>query len=196
MSIDEGIKRAWQSSGEAALLPPIEEVRRSAGAFYRLIRRRNAIEYAAAVLVVLVFTAYALLLPSHTARLGAAIVVAGTLVMAWQLRRRASALPPPEADGVRPVLVHQRAQLVRQRDALAGVLLWYLLPLMPGLAVMIFAPALDRGAGGLRAFGWGGWLSVATMIALFAFVWWLNRRAAIGLQKRIDELDAVLGEGR
>jgi hypothetical protein len=33
------------------------------------------------------------------------------------------------------------------------------------------------------------------MFAIIAFVWWLNQVVARRLQKRIDEIDALTGEG-
>ena len=195
MTPDETVKQAWQASVSDAPLPNLEAVREGADRFYRLIRRRNRIEYAAAALVVPCFTAYVFLLPSPVARIGAALVVLGTLVMVWQLHRRATASPPPAAEAAwLPLIVHQRAQLARQRDALAKVGRWYLLPFLPGLALMVLAPAVESGPEALRSFSAGDLMSIAVLALVFLGIWWLNRRAARKLQKAIDELDALARE--
>jgi hypothetical protein len=189
----EAIRQAWQASAPDPALPGIDQARQGAELLYRKVRRRNAIEYGAAILVVAIFLAYALFLPSPTARLGSVLVVLGTLVMAWQLHRRASALAPPDGEAARPVLIHQRDQLARQHDALGSIFTWYLLPFIPGLLVMIFSGLLDRGFGGVRR---AEWVGLAICAAVFAGLWWLNRRAARKLKQHLDEIEALIGEGR
>jgi hypothetical protein len=191
MTPDETVKQAWQASVSNAPLPTLDAVQAGADRFYRLVRRRNRIEYAAAVLVILCFTAYTFLLPSPVARIGAALVVVGTLVMVWQLHRRAAPTAPPAAEAALPLIVHQRAQLVRQHDALAKVGRWYLLPFVPGLALMVLAPAVENGLQGLRHFSPGDLVAIAILALVFLGIWLLNRRAARKLQKAIDELDAL-----
>jgi hypothetical protein len=190
---DDPAKQAWQSTVAVGGPLPLDQLRRNADKFYRLIRLRNRIEFAACLLVVVVFTAYAFLLPVETVRVGAATVVGGTFVVAWQLHRRASALVPPDEALAAATLAHQRAQMVRQRDALASVFYWYLLPFMPGLLLMIFGAAIEQGFGILGHLRWNDWGAVSLTAALFVFVWWLNRRAARKLQKGIEEIDALTG---
>ena len=128
------------------------------------------------------------------ARFGAFLVVLATLFIAWRLHRHASADAPPEADAARPLIEHQRPQFVRQRDALASVALWYLLPFAPGMGLMVFAPAVERGTRGLLDMGMGGVIAVAVMVIISTGIWWLNRRGARQLQKAIDDLDALANE--
>jgi hypothetical protein len=194
MTPDETAKQAWQDSVCDAPLPALDAVRAGADRFYRLVQRRNRIEYVAASFVILCFTAYVFLLPSPVARIGAALVVLGTLVMVWQLHRRTAPSAPPAAEAALPLIVHQRAQLVRQRDALAKVGRWYLLPFLPGLALMVLAPAVERGPEALRSFSAGELMSIFILALVFLGIWWLNRRAAARLQKAIDELDALARE--
>lgn len=198
MNPSDGIKQAWQASpAHPAPLPEIDELRRGADHFYRKIRRRNALEYGAGILVLLVFSAYALFLHSPAARLGSVMILIGNFFVAWQLHRRASALLPPDSQaGAQPILVHQRAQLARQRDALASVFTWYLLPFLPGLIVMIFAPVFDRGPAALADTGWGVATAMAVVSAMFGGIWWLNRTVARQLARKIDAIDSLLNEGR
>ena len=196
MNPSDGIKQAWQASAGEAEPPKLEQVRDSADRLYRKVRRRNALEYGASIAVVLIFSAYALFLPEPTVRLGALLVVLGTFVMVWQFHRRASAVTPPDASAAQPILVHQRAQLARQRDALASIFTWYLSPFLPGLFVMMFAPALDRGPAALCGLGLGYWLATGTVILVFAVIWWLNRLAARSLKQQVEAIDTLLDEGR
>lgn len=191
MSTPDPVKAAWQSSVPEANLPPIETIRGWADTFYRKIRRRNRIEYAACAFVVPVFAGYAVFLHNPIARIGAVLVVLGTLFVAWQLRRLAAAVPPPEAAGASTILAYQRDQLVRQRDALAKVFQWYLLPLLPGLTLMMLAPAIAPGGGVPRSAPWQ--LGLAISYSAFMGVWLLNRWVARKLQKYIDGIDALTG---
>ena len=196
MSASDPIKQAWQDSVSHADSPDIATLRAGADRFYRQVRRRNLIEYAASVLVVVCFSVIAFKAPSPVTKLGAVLVILATLVAAWQLRRRASAVAPPSAESALPVLVHQRAQFVRHRDALASVGLWYLLPFAPGMALMMLAPAFEHGPGVFLTMRWRDIASMAFIFAVFGGVWWLNMLAARKLQKAIDEIDALTGEDR
>ena len=191
MSPEETARHDWQSSGAGAALPPLEELRRRADGFRRVIRRRNAIEYAAGAAVVAIFSAYALLLANPLIRVGAVLVVIGTLYVLVQLHRRASAAPMPERAGEHSLLDHQRRQLARQRDALANVFSWYLLPLIPGLLLVLSAPLLMPQPGPERPPIAMGIASIMLAAGVFAGIWWLNRAAARRLQREIDRLDAL-----
>lgn len=192
MTTSDPVKQAWQAA-DAADLPRLEDVRARAGLFHRRVRRRNALEYAAALITVPVFVFGALTLPSVTIRTGCVLAILGILFVVWQLHRRASAVGPGE-NAAAPLIAHQRAQLVRQRDALASVGTWYLLPLVPGLVVILLAPVIEGGWAGLAARGWFGlaWLGIAA--AFFLYVWRLNRAGARRLQAEIDALDALEGD--
>jgi len=194
MTGSDPVIQAWQAWAAKAPPPALAELRAGADRFHRAIRLRNRMEYGASVLVVICFTAYAFLLPHPIARIGAALIVLGTFYVVWQLHRRASAVDVPGVEGALPLLAHQRAQLVRQRDALAKVWLWYLLPFAPGLAVMMFGPTIARDPAALLHMGWGNSASILFVMAVFAGIWWLNHRAARKLQKAIDEIDALRGE--
>lgn len=192
MSESDRARRAWQASADDARLPELDAVRAGADLFYRRIRRRNRIEYVASAFVIICFSAYALFLPSPVARLGALLVVIGTAFMAWQLHRRGSAVAPPDAGGSLPLLAHQRSQLVRQRDACAGVFRWYLLPFLPGLALMVLAPPAGQARGAFPPLDPGQLIAAAVVALVFAGIWWLNRLAARKLQRAIDEIDALV----
>jgi hypothetical protein len=119
------------------------------------------------------------------------MIVIGTLYVAWQMHRRASAAHPGTV-GTMPIMEFVRGQLVRQRDALAGVFWWYLLPFIPGMVVMIvgsMALRADEGQAGIIK----GLIGLTVTAALFVGIWWLNQWGARKLQKNIDDIDALMG---
>jgi hypothetical protein len=189
---DDPVKRAWQASLNIAGAPPLEEVRADADRFYRTIRRRNLREYAACVFVVVAFATYVVVLPHVLQKVGSVLVVLATFYVAWQLHRRGSPEPPEKA-GTMPLLSFARAQMIRQRDALRSVFWWYILPFIPGLALMIVGNGADPDFAAKGPPYWVRWLVFASVGAGIAGVWWLNQLGARKLQRRIDEIDALTG---
>jgi voltage-gated potassium channel Kch len=185
------VKQAWQASVEIAGTPPLKEVRAGADKFYRAIRWRNLIEYAACAVVVVSFGAYAFTLPTLLQRFGSALVVLATFYTVWQLHRRGSA-EAPEMAGTMPLYAFLRAQLVRQRDALKAIFWWYLLPFLPGMALLM-AGSLDAPDTHPDGASWRDAVGLAVMAAIFIGVWWLNQLGARKLQKHIDEIDVLTG---
>jgi hypothetical protein len=190
MSADP-VKQAWQASVEIAGAPPLEEVRKGADKFYRAIRLRNWIEYAACVIVVIGFGSYVFTLPHVLQKGGSVLIITATLFVAWQLHGRASAEPPERAGGM-PLLQFARAQLVRQRIALRTVFWWYILPFLPGMAVFMTGTMLVQRANGPEP---RDALGFAVLIAMLAGIWWLNQLGARRLQRHIDEIDTLTGGG-
>ena len=188
---DDPAKQAWQASVEIAGAPPLEEVRKGANRFYRYIKWRNAVEYVACVIVVGGFGTYIFTLPHVLQKIGSMLVILAVFYVAWQLHRRASAVPP-EAAGTMPLLLFARAQMVRQRDALRSIFGWYIAPFLPGMAVFMTGTLLEKRAGaGLGAIDAIG---SVVLLAVFAGVWWLNQLAARKLQRHIGEIDVLTGE--
>lgn len=180
---EDDFKRAWQMQPCALLQRSTQDLRAEATAFQRKIARRNRREYLAGAVVIPVFCFYIWLFPYWVTRLGAALVVAGTLVVMWQLHRRAaSRAVPTDLGGA--CLQFQRAELARQRDALRAVWLWYLGPLLPGLVVFMWG----RQGGSAKLVEW---LVDLAMLAVFVAIAWINRRAATHLQRQIDALDEL-----
>ncbi len=194
MTPEEYARDSWQSGGAAAPLPPLEELRKRADKFRRKIVRRNWIEYAAGLFVIVMFGIGAVGAPLLALRIGCALVVGGTLVVLWQLHKRGSPLTPPTHGGQLSVLDYRRRDLARQRDALNSIFVWYLLPLIPGGLVVLASPILS-----LPVSEWqlpplsvlpGFILPVAFFIGVYA----LNKWAARKLQGEIDEIDALMAE--
>lgn len=185
MSVEDDLKSAWRAQPAALAAGHPPELQQQVLAADALIRRRNRRELLAAAATIPVFCFYGWLFPSWASKLGSALVVLGSLWVMWQLHLRGAALPLPAELGEQ-ALPFQRAQLVRQRDALHGVWRWYLLPLLPGLLLF--------GAGMRNEYtGWALPLLLDGMVlCVFAWIHGRNRRAAAGLQAEIDALDALV----
>lgn len=191
MTPEQTARDSWQKEGNAMPLPPIEELRARADRFRRKIRRRNLLEYLAGAIIIVFFGAAAVTIPLPGMRIAAVTLIIGTCVVLAQLHRRGTPLTPPRDGGQMPVLEFQRRELVRQRDALDSILVWYLLPLLPGAILMHAVPWIDG-----QYFGQTEELSrtltrVAVTIVIFGGVYWMNKRGARKLQGRISEIDAM-----
>lgn len=188
---DDPVKRAWLSSVEVAGTPSIEAARKGADKFYRIIKWRNRIEYVACAVAIAVFTYYFFTLPHILHKIGSVLVIAAAIFAPWQLHRRASAVSP-EIAGTMPIYVFLRGQLVRQRDALKTIFGWYILPFVPGVALMIAGNGLDPRIEAAGPPIWVRWLALVSMVAITAGIWWANQVVARRLQTRIDEIDVLL----
>lgn len=187
MSEQDQLKQAWQAQPGALPFRSGENLRAQATAFQRQVAHRNLREYFAGIFVIPVFCYYVWLFPYWLTRLGAALVVAGNIVVLWQLHRRAASRVVPAQLGA-ACLQFQRDELERQRDALRSVWLWYLGPLMPGLVIFVWG--LQNGS--IHPFAL---LVEGVMLATFVTIAWINRRAAAKIQRRIDALDTLSEQG-
>jgi hypothetical protein len=183
------LQALWQSQPVESKQLSAEELREMAARFQRKVRLRNLREYAAAVLVVVIFSAYAWKASAWLSKVGPALIVAGTLYILFHLSTRAASLPVPGSGaGVAESCARfHRRELERQRELLRTVWAWYLGPLVPGLLVMFvdgFIDAWSKGGGAIVAS-----LGSALVTALvFLGVWRLNALGAKKLQREIDAL--------
>jgi hypothetical protein len=180
--------RIWQNQGPGPA-PRLEEIRGKAGKFRSQIGRRNSREYLASALLIPYFgyCAWTTRLPLMQA--GNGLMVAGLLYMMYQLHRRASTGPAPADLGWKTCAAFHRAELERQRDALRGVWKWYLGPLVPGLATIAAAGCIA----GFHRSALAGFLATLYPCVAGLALWGLgrlNQKAAAGLQRQIDALDA------
>ena len=185
-------KQAWLASVEIAGTPPIEDVRKGADRLYRVVKWRNRIEYVACAIAVMVFTYKLPTAPTILHTVGLALIIAAFVYMPWQFHRRASAVSPDTA-GTMPIYAFLRAQLVRQRDAFRSIVGWYILPWLPGLALLFAGNGLDPEIEAAGPPIWARWLVLFGIAAFIGFYWWIHQRAARKIQKRIDEIDVLTG---
>ena len=87
----------WQSQQTEHVSMSLAEIHDKSRAFEARIQRRNLIEYAACVVVVLGFAPGVLDRVSWLVQAGSAWTIVATLFVAWQLHKRASAERGPEA---------------------------------------------------------------------------------------------------
>lgn len=183
---EDDLKQLWKEQPMSTTTLSREELRRCAKRMRRRIAVRNAIEYVACVFVIAGFTFHIVRFPFPLMRIGSVLIILGVLVLVWQMQRRASSQPLPADVGNQTWLDFQRAQLVRQRDALRSAWLWYVMPLVPGMVVFRWGVETELGASAPFVRGWGADLFIALVFVAIA-LW--NRYAAHRLQKRIDKLD-------
>lgn len=192
MSDHDPLRDLWAGQETGNFAMPLEEIRRKARGFQRTIRRRNMMEYAASILVLMVFGGVALIVPDWGVRAGAGLIMLGTLYVVWKLHTMARAARAGEIDAALSLTAFHKGELLRQRAALATVWRWYLLPFVPGMIVFLsavsFAP--DNPAplvAKLTVF----LFSLGIVGGLFAGIAWLNGRAVKALDAEIAALEEV-----
>lgn len=183
---EQEIKQLWKSQSAETVIFSADELQARARAFQHRINRRNRIELAAGAAVIAAYCIYFWLFPFLWIRTGCVLVVLGVLVVLHQLHRRARSRTPPAESLAMAHLAFYRAELVRQRDALRDVWLWYVAPFVPGLLVFRWGVETELASSGA---GWRGPLVHLAMAAFALGVMWLNRRSARKLQLEIDALD-------
>jgi len=193
-SSSSDIRGLWQSQPTQPPSISPEDIRPRMRKFERRILRRNIREYAAGIFVVVAYSFCEWKLPAPLFRLGSGLSIAGALYVMYQLHRRASFRAAPADLGLSTCIEFHRQALERQRDALRGAWSWYLLPLVPGMAVIFIGTAVNQwtahpvGMGHL-VMGYG--ILVGLVGAAFFAVWKLNQRGADRLQVQIDEMTAL-----
>jgi len=181
--LDVDAQTLWQSQANGDAAMSLAEIRRRARRLERAVSVRNLLEYVAAAVVVAAFGVRMWREPSAVVRVSGVLVIAATVFVTHQLRRRGTAAQLPAELGVKHAIDFYRTQLERQRDLVQNVWRWYLLPFMPGLVGLQIGLAVS------------GQRPVATVVAqlavicaAFAVIHALNRLAARRLQQRIDRL--------
>jgi len=180
---DGDLQALWQSQTLDTRAISLEEVRAKARRFERTVVRRNLREYVAAAIVVAGYGWIMWLGPSSTIRAGAGMVIVGTIFIVYRLRTRGAALSLPADLGLKSALDFHCVELVRQRDLLRSVWLWYLLPIVPGMLVAQIGRVLEHPERLQQVIVIG-----VVIVAGAAGVQELNRRAAVRIQERIDRL--------
>ena len=188
------LKQIWRNQKTEDTVT-LENLHEKATKFQRCVRNRNLREYIGVVIVVLVFGWYVWVLPGWMMKAGSALDVIAALFVAWQLHRRAPAHKMPDGSGMGLVDFHRRA-LVRQREALQSIWLWYILPFLPGVLLMMLGRWFQFHVAGrpLELDHLIIALCMAIVVLVFGVVWLLNLLGAARLQRRIEELDRLKGE--
>ena len=178
----------WQNQPTEYDPMTLADIHRKAHVFEAKVRRRNLMEYVACGLVIVGFSPVLFDRASWMMQAGAGMAIAATLFVAWQLHVRASAGRTPEAGDA--LVDFHRQQLIRQRDALRSVGLWYLAPFIPGMALLMMGRWFQSHAAH-RTLAFDHLLILLTSgvtVLVFLAIWLLNLYGAKQLQRRIDEL--------
>jgi Flp pilus assembly protein TadB len=187
-SQDRRMKELWQSQQTEGVRMSIDQIRISARKFQRKIKWRNAREYIAALVVVILFAFQFSKTEDPLVRIGFGLTIAGICYIVWQIHSKGSWTPLPKDVGMSSWLEFQRRELERQCELLSHIWRWYLGPLIPGLAVLLAAFGRANPAH-LKHPSLAIALYAASFAAVFLFIASLNHRAARKIQRQIQELD-------
>lgn len=186
--VENPVQKLWQDQPVEGITMSVEEIQRRAGKFEHRIWWRNAREYVGSLIAVGLFMYFFVSIPDVLSRVTFALFIAGMVWIVVQLHRQGSAtLIPAGLDAVTSLRLY-RAELERQRAAVANVWWWYLAPLVPGFVVHTIGYAVKF----QRPAAWAGLALVdAIVVAMFVVIWKMNMRAARCLGKMIEELNGV-----
>jgi hypothetical protein len=173
----------WQNQPLEKIPMPIEEIRKKAQQFEKRVGRRNLREYAGGALAIAIFTFDLFKFPNPVARAGSALIIAGTLFVLFQIYRRGTPRKAPLDLAPVASVEYYRRELVRQRDLLRSVWLWYVGPFVPGLIVFAIGVTPRQAAVA------GALINAVPLAALLGSIIWLNHRAANRLDRQIAELE-------
>lgn len=192
MADHDPVQNLWQNQPQENFSMSVEEVRLKASRFQRTISSRNARELIVGAFLIILFASFAWMAQSPLGKAAELLSAAGVAFVMWQLIRQARAATIDEVCLVTDWAQFHRAELVRQRDALRGVWLWYLAPLVPGGVLhWIAVGQADLAKGNLIAALATSALGILVMVLVFSVILWLNLKAAKGLQAEIDKFDRV-----
>lgn len=185
---DRRMKELWQSQPTEGVQVSIDQIRVSARRFERKIQGRNLREYAAAIVVVAFASFEFWRAGDVVVRIGFGLMIAGTFYLIWHLLSKGTWRPLPEDAALSSCIEFQRRQLEQQRDLLNSVWRWYLGPLIPSVAMLLFAFGRAN-PGHLKHPALVVVPEAMFFVAVCVAIALLNGRAARRLQRQIDELD-------
>jgi hypothetical protein len=187
---DQELKDLWrrQKTPATDARPQIEALRKKTSNLQAGLNARDFRELAAGAVVIIIFGLYFIMNRHPGPRIGALIVIAGTLVVSWKIMASRRRVPHPDAGA--PValwLKQERERVHSQAELLRTVLWWYLLPSWLGTNVFFWGlPNLNLA---LKL----AFTGVNTLMC--AWIHWLNqsarRKQLLPIQ---DELEVLLQE--
>lgn len=189
MSDLDRIQAAWANQPKETFTMSIEEIRTRSIKLQSTVQSRNLLEYAVGAVLIVALGIAAFVVPTPLAKLACVLNVAGVAYVMWQMHVMARAASRNEMAVTQNWSQFYREELVRQRDALAGIWRWYLGPLVPGMVVFWLSVGMKASASDPV---WP-WVTATVGLAIggiiFVGIASLNKRAAAGLQAEIDLLD-------
>jgi hypothetical protein len=190
------IRTIWKNQNvEENSMITLSDIRARADRFQSRIRWRNMALYlySLANIAITLWLISRGVSPRYTAP--GLLIGAAHLFVIWQLWWRASARALPADLVARAALDYHRQELERQREAMAGAWLWYILPFMPGLIWELWLrtslhpanvpPVADRA---LVLF------LILSALFFWTSVWLAFSWAAARLEIRIERLNVLKAE--
>ena len=184
----EDIRNVWQTQPSEGANMLLEQVRKKITKFEREQRRIKIVGRIAAIIVLAVLGSW-FFFGGESASIGTALVLAG-FVYAWRWvgRRRAPKVLPTDC-GLERSVDFYRGELARERNTQRGMWRAYL-AVLPGLVVAIAGIQHGRTAHFAQHFV----TTAASVVAVCLLCWLFNLQDARRLQRRIDDLDAMVRE--
>jgi len=186
--LENPVQKMWQDQPVEGIRMSAEMIHKRAAKFERRIMWRNVREYVASLIATVLFGYFLVTARDVLSRVTFGLFIAAMVWIVFQLHRKGSAKRMPLGVDTLTSLRFYRAELERQRAAVANVWSWYLAPMVPGFVVYTvgFAIRFPRPA------AWAGLVLMDGMVTVMFFVIWkMNVRAARCLQRMIDELNAA-----
>lgn len=187
-SQDRRVKELWQSQPTEGIRMSVDQIRVSAGMFQRKIHWRNVREYVTAIALVVFFSFEFGRAGDLLVRIGFGLLIAGISYLIWHMLSKGPWRPLPEDTALSSCIDFQRRQLEQQRDLLNSVWRWYIGPLIPGMAVLLFAFGRAN-PGHLKHPSLVVVPEAIFFVVVAVAIAKVNGRAASRLQRQIDELN-------
>lgn len=188
-SDDDVLRDAWAAQTIDSERPDLTTLVAAVGELEATVARRNRRELVAAAVVIVAFSAIAVAAADPLGQLGAAAIAAGAVFVSYTLLRRGRTAAPPAALALECV-AWRKAELVRERDLLAGIWRWYLGPLVPGFVMFLASGALRADTTGELAIHA---VVAAVSVAVFGGIGWANAAAARALDAELRAMDTPRG---
>ncbi len=182
---DADLQSLWQDMPvDTDTSVDLDAIRKRASAFERRVRNRNLLEWAACLLVFVLFGTDALSAESLLEKIGDGVIAAGAVFVAAMLWRKGRvSIEMNMEDSTSAYIEAFAASQESQAQLLSRVPIWYLSPFALGMGLSMAAryPGVGRPI-------WPWALVVSFMVVLFAIIAWMNFRAARKLRQEAKEL--------
>lgn len=185
---DDPMKAVWRGQPTEVPTMPVAYVRHRVNELDKAFRIRNALEQGACVLALICCASLIVTAPDLWIQIGVALLFLGVAYSWVQWRRRVAAYRPQASDSAPAGIVFYRRELERKRDIHRTIWRWYLLPMLPGAAVVLpwnfFGHPLLRGT-------LIPWFTLATVVVWTTIFLLYERAKAAQCQREIDALASL-----
>ncbi len=190
MTDRDPIQALWKSQAPSVDTKPLPHIQSRAQRFQTTVRVRNAMEYCAALFVIVFFGRALIGTDSLMMKIGAALIIIATLFVCYTLYNIAQSAASSTIDKSVNTVEFHRQELRRQHHALTNVWKWYLSPFVPGMVLFVLgsnaSAASSHSSWSILVASSGSLLIIALV---FVAIHWLNRRAANKIRQELAELE-------